>query len=299
MNDNFVSHLECSHSDKNYPAGKIFGLSECTCSINSLRIVTASCLIVLLMTLSIFAQEKKETETKSIKVMSYNIHYGQGMDKKIDLARIAKIISDQDPDIVGLQEIGNQAMAEKIGELADMRVVFGASKGSAEQYGDAVLCKHPFEWVNNFSIPSASSSRYQAMAIDVDLSEIFGKGKKVRFINTHFDWLDTLGSKEARLASVEVIEKGFIEGSQLPAILTGDLNAVPDSAPMAKLSEKGWVNENLGKELRTIGSKDRGKQIDYVLFRTKEKWKAVDVSVLDEPVASDHLPIVMTLQIEN
>ena len=33
--------------------------------------------------------------------MSYNIHYGLGMDDKVDLARIARVISDQNPDIVG------------------------------------------------------------------------------------------------------------------------------------------------------------------------------------------------------
>ena len=106
-------------------------------------------------------------ESKHIKVISYNIHYGLGMDKKYDLPRIAKVISDQNPDIVGLQEIGDSAMAAELGRLTGMKYVFGQSLGRADGYGDAVLSKHPFDWVGNYSIPSASSSRYQAMGVDV------------------------------------------------------------------------------------------------------------------------------------
>lgn len=235
-------------------------------------------------------------ESKTISVMSYNIHYGQGMDGRLDLPRIAEIISAQDPDLVGLQEIGDFAMAEKMGRLTGMKFVFGPSLGKKEGYGDAILSKHPFDSFKNYSIPSASSSRYQAMGIDVDLSQVFGRAAKVRFINTHFDWLRTIGSEEARLATVEVIERAFFGDDSLPAILTGDLNATPESKPLERLFEKGWMNENLGKTLNTIGGERRARQIDYVLFRSKQRWNVVDVEVLAEPIASDHLPIVMELE---
>lgn len=252
-------------------------------------------LVFLLLGFSMVKWDKQER--KQIKVMSYNIHYGLGMDDKVDLARIAKVISDQNPDIVGLQEIGDSIMAAELGRLTGMNFVFGPSLDKMDGYGDAVLSKHSFEWVNNYSIPSASSSRYQVMGVDVDLSSIYGENAKVRFINTHFDWLKTIGSQESRLATVEVIERGFFsDNKRLPAILTGDLNAEPESEPLKKLKEKGWVAETLGKDLKTIGSKNPRKQIDYVLIRPETNWKVVDVKVLNEPVASDHLPVVMTLE---
>jgi endonuclease/exonuclease/phosphatase family metal-dependent hydrolase len=238
------------------------------------------------------------SHAQELKVMSYNIHYGLGMDGKYDLARIAKVISDQNPDIVGLQEIGDSTMAAELGRLTGMKFVFGQSLGKSDGYGDAVLSKHHFDWVNNYAIPSASSSRYQAMGVDVDLSTIYGKNSRVRFINTHFDWLKTIGSQEARLATVEVIERGFFsEDKNLPTILTGDLNAVPGSKPLAKLKDKGWITATLGKDLKTIGSKNPTRQIDYVLIRPEKNWKVIDVEVMDEPIASDHLPIVMTLEL--
>src|ERR1043166_1240431 len=42
---------------------------------------------------------------KTIRVMTYNIHVGVGMDKKLDLPRIAAVINKQHPDLVGLQEV--------------------------------------------------------------------------------------------------------------------------------------------------------------------------------------------------
>jgi endonuclease/exonuclease/phosphatase family metal-dependent hydrolase len=257
-------------------------------------------LTVLFFLLGFTFVKSDKKESNQIKVISYNIHYGIGVDEKYDLPRIAKVISDQNPDIVGLQEIGDSTMAAELGRLTGMKYVFGQSLGRADGYGDAVLSKHPFEWVGNYSIPSASSSRYQVMGVDVDLSSIYGENAKVRFINTHFDWLKTIGSQEARLATVEVIERSFFnEEKNLPAILTGDMNASPDSKPLKKLKEKGWIAESLGKELKTIGSKNPRKQIDFVLIRPEKNWKVIDVEVLDEPLASDHLPIVMILELLN
>jgi endonuclease/exonuclease/phosphatase family metal-dependent hydrolase len=37
--------------------------------------------------------------------MTYNIHVGVGMDKKLDLQRIADVINRERPDLVGLQEV--------------------------------------------------------------------------------------------------------------------------------------------------------------------------------------------------
>ena len=266
--------------------------------MKKLLILTIATLSGVFCLFAFISLQRPNTQQKTIKVMSYNIHYGLGMDKKLDLARIAKVITDQNPDIVGLQEIGDSIMAAKLGELTGMQTVFGASKGSMNAYGDAVLSKHPFEWVSNYSIPSASSSRYQAMGVDVDLSEIYGKDTKVRFINTHFDWLKTIGSQEARLATVDVVERGFFEeNSDISAILTGDLNAKPESEPLIKAHSKGWWNEDLGKVLNTIPSRNPTKQIDYILIRPKKNWKVIEVEVLDEPIASDHLPIIMTLEL--
>ena len=56
-----------------------------------------------------YAQEKPIL----IKVLSYNVHYGVGMDSKKDLVRIAEVIKRVNPDIVGLQEVSDSTMTAK------------------------------------------------------------------------------------------------------------------------------------------------------------------------------------------
>jgi len=57
-----------------------------------------------------------------LRVMTYNIHVGVGVDKKLDLQRIADVINDQHPDLVGLQEVDRGVKrtqgVDQIAELA-------------------------------------------------------------------------------------------------------------------------------------------------------------------------------------
>lgn len=252
--------------------------------------------------------------TKTIKILCYNIHYGIGMDSQKNLMRIADVINKLNPDIVGLQEVRDSSMTAILGELTKMKAVFGPSMEKETPnlyrllnipipksqlfYGDAILSKHPFEYIGNLSIPSASSSRYEAMCADINLSSIYGENTLIRFVNTHFDYLETISSKVARKGSVEVIEKVFFDGSNTPpAILTGDLNATPGSEPIKLLRKNGWVTNASDKNLLTVPPVNPKKQIDYVMVRPKQKWRIVNVKVIDEPLASDHLPILMTLEL--
>ncbi len=263
----------------------------------------------------IFALSSIHAQENTITIMTYNIHYGIGMDGQKDLKRIAEVIKRENPDIVGLQEVADFSMTAELAGLVGMEGVFGASTEkeipnlynllglpvpqSQLFYGDAILSKHPFTFIKNLSIPSASSSRYEAMCIEVDLSEKMEQKATIKFITTHFDYLQTIGSDMARNASVEVIEKAFFEDSTMrdfPAILTGDLNATPDSEPLRLLQDKGWILEDLGQALPTVPVDQPSKQIDYILVRPQYRWNILKVKVLDETMASDHLPVVMRLE---
>lgn len=192
--------------------------------------------VYYLLGLVLFFIQLPAVTNAQIRVMSYNVHYCVGMDNKNSIKGIAAAIKKADPDIVGLQEISDSLMADEIGRLTGMKVVFGPSKSTMKDYGDAILSKYPFEWEGNYSIPSASSSRYQAMAVRIDFSIKSKNLGAIRLINTHFDWLTTIGSKNARLATVDVIEEAFFKNSTIPTILTGDLNSEPDSETIDRKS---------------------------------------------------------------
>jgi endonuclease/exonuclease/phosphatase family metal-dependent hydrolase len=47
----------------------------------------------------------RAAEPLRLRVMSYNIHHGEGVDGKVDLPRLAGVIRAEAPDIVALQEV--------------------------------------------------------------------------------------------------------------------------------------------------------------------------------------------------
>jgi hypothetical protein len=59
--------------------------------------------------------------SRTLRVMTYNIHVGVGMDKKLDLPRIAGVINAQRPDLVGLQEVDRGVTrTPRIDEIAEL-----------------------------------------------------------------------------------------------------------------------------------------------------------------------------------
>ncbi|MEM9324771.1 MAG: endonuclease/exonuclease/phosphatase family protein [Bacteroidota bacterium] len=274
-----------------------------------MRLIHFRVRFILLLLTAFVAMMGCGQDVAPLRVLSYNIHYGIGMDGRMDLARIAKVINDSGADLVGLQEVTDEAMVAQLEKLTGMQGIFGPSMkrdkmpnlygllGLEEPedllyYGDAVLSKYPFRYVGNIWIPSASDSRYQAMAIDLLVD---GFSDSLRMITTHFDYLQILGSEISRRAAVEVIEQHFFTDYKGLAILTGDLNATPKAKSLQLLQDKGWLLYDGGKAQPTVPVANPTKQIDYVMPRPANEWEVLDVEVLDEPVASDHLPLLMTL----
>src|SRR6185295_732374 len=60
----------------------------------------------------------------TIRVMTYNIHHGEGLDGKVDLLRIAELIKREGADLVALQEVdkgvARTARRDLPGELAEL-----------------------------------------------------------------------------------------------------------------------------------------------------------------------------------
>ena len=52
---------------------------------------------------------KMKTDSTTIRVMTYNIHHGEGMDGHINLDRIAALIHSANVNLVGLQEVDRNA----------------------------------------------------------------------------------------------------------------------------------------------------------------------------------------------
>src|SRR5688500_20212310 len=85
--------------------------------------------------------------------MTYNIHVGVGMDKKLDLQRIADVINAARPDLVGLQEVDRGVKRtegkDEIVELAAMtRMEYAFAPNLDYQggkYGVAIISRLPIK----------------------------------------------------------------------------------------------------------------------------------------------------------
>ena len=230
-----------------------------------------------------------------LRVLSYNIHHGEGTDGKLDLERIAAIIRTADADLVALQEVdqntertGGVDQAAELGRLTGMQSVFGGNiPYQSGQYGNAVLSRWPIKRHVNHPLPSLGPGEKRGV-LEVEVDE----RRPLVFFATH---LDHRRSDRERVASANAINRLANESKVPLAILAGDLNDVPESETLT-IFKQAWQLPGEVPLLTSPAARPR-RQIDYLLLRPQQGWKTVDMRVVDEPVASDHRPLVATFEL--
>ncbi|MBW3542683.1 MAG: endonuclease/exonuclease/phosphatase family protein [Planctomycetes bacterium] len=244
------------------------------------------------------AEPQPATKPLRLRVLSYNIHHGEGVDRRLDLERIARVINSVEPDVVALQEVdqktgrtGKVDQPAELSRLTGMKVVFGRNidfEGGG--YGNAVLSKLPFERHKNHHLPSFDQGEQRGV-LAVELRPE-GTDETILFLCTH---LDHRAADRERLASAKAINEFVRRRPDVPALLAGDLNAVPDSRVLETF-RKEWTAV-ADQEQPTVPVAEPKRQIDYILIRPRHRWKVIEVRVLDEAVASDHRAIFSVLEL--
>lgn len=225
----------------------------------------------------------------TVTVLAYNIHHGEGMDSVLDLERIATLIRSVDPDLVALQEVDSVTarteqtdQAAALGRLTGLTPVYGrfmAYRGGA--YGMALLSRWPVAETTNIRLPDGEEPR-SALATVVTTPS----GQRLRFVGIHLYRTDS-----ERLAQARTLTEA-LAGDTLPTVLAGDFNSTPDSEVMAFL-EASWHIVDKGADRLTFSSWDPVREIDYVLLRPEGRFEVVAHRLLNEPVASDHRPLLL------
>lgn len=243
--------------------------------------------------------ESVAAEPTRLRVLSYNIHHGEGVDRKLDLERIAKVIRSANPDVVALQEVDRNVKRTgvvdqpvELARLTKMNVIFGANiELQGGHYGNAVLSGYPIARHKNHLLPNIDDSEQRGV-IELEI-EIPEADQKVLLLATHLDYRP---DESERLASAKVINDLIANRPEHPALLAGDLNATPESETL-RLFGTAWTRANT-KPMATVPVSEPTKQIDFILYRPVSRWKVVEVKVLDEAVASDHRAIFAVLELQ-
>lgn len=223
-----------------------------------------------------------------LRVVSYNIKHGQGMDGKIDLKRVAAVIAQKNPDLVALQEVdkncrrsGSRDIAAELGKLLGMEHRFGKSiDHDGGEYGVAVLSKLPITGLNHYKLPGGDERR---TALEVQV-RVKGSVDPVSFVSVHNDW----STEEVRLGQVAALLEG-LKKVKHPVILAGDFNGELEDGSMKFLVKEGWTVLDK-KGVKTAPSDEPKVEIDFVVTRGL-KAELLEHGAIEERVVSDHWPI--------
>ena len=235
---------------------------------------------------------------KTLRVMTYNIHVGVGMDKKLDLQRIADVINRERPDLVGLQEVDRGVKRtegkDEIVELAALtRMDFAFAPNLDYQggkYGVAILSRFPIDSTMHIMFENKREAERRGMlSVQVNVG-----GTWVNFVTTHLDYQ----FEDGRLFETQQL-MGNLEDMKGPLIVVADLNDTPNGSAyqlMRTVFDDAWVVSRAKGDGFSYPADKPVKRIDHIFYRKGTRVRAKKAWVV-ETLASDHVPVVAEIEI--
>lgn len=235
---------------------------------------------------------------KTLRVMTYNIHVGVGMDKKLDLQRIADVINREHPDLIGLQEVdrgvkrteGKDEIAE-LAAMTNMQYAFAPNLDyQGGKYGVAILSRLPIRnTVHRMYENKREAERRGMLLVEVEVDH-----QLLTFVTTHLDYQ----FDDGRVFETEQLLK-FLNDIRGPLIVVGDLNDVPAGNAYKLLRTKfddAWLASRAKGEGFSYPADKPAKRIDHIFYgggiRAKKAWVV-------ETLASDHIPVAAEVEVQH
>lgn len=251
-----------------------------------------------------------------MKIATFNIRcdYGQDGDNNFRYRKplILEKLAEEKPDIVCFQEVLPHVAVWLKEELKEYYVIGCGRSETLEN--EQVTIAYRKDSINLIQMetywlsetPYVPASRYPDQSICPRVStealfEDYAAKKVFRVVNTHLDH-EGKGAREQGLRQImEKLEKASLF-AQAPAIVTGDMNAEPDSPEMAVIQEyPDYKNmtEGIGITYHGYLRTESPCSIDYIFAKgfacTKvEKWE----DRKDGVFLSDHYPVCAELSFE-
>lgn len=156
--------------------------------------------------------------SQTVRLMTWNIHGGVGLDGIRDLPRIVDVISAVDPDIIALQEVSDRRAEDKLTSLLCKKTPYAAvsavTLSAAENdYGQLLLSRWP---ISNVTIHDISVATYEPRRL-VGLISATPWGE-LHVLATH------LGLKVSERRAQAVILREAASAVTSPLVAMGDFN---------------------------------------------------------------------------
>jgi len=237
-----------------------------------------------------------------VRILTYNVHRCVGVDRRLDVARVADVIAAQAPDIVALQELdvgrartGGVDQAHRLAERLGMAFHFNAAlRVEEELYGDAILTALPERLIKAGPIPNHPTIRGLEPRGALWVA-VTAEGRELHVINTHLG----LAPREQRGQAAALAGERWLGAAPpgAPLMLVGDMNATPRAAAYRafahRLVESRRAAPRAGR-MPTFPSRFPMLEIDHIFVSARIRIDRVraPADALTR-LASDHLPLVV------
>lgn len=249
-----------------------------------MKLIFSLLVLVLPMCNSVFAQKNK------VNILSYNIHNCIGMDKKTDYERITNVIRQTSPDIVALQELDSITARNKgvyvldeLKKATGMQGIYASAipfqNGS---YGIGILSKETPIKYEILPMPGREEKR----------TLIIAEYKDFVFCATHQSL-----TLEDQKQSIPLILNA-LKGIEKPIFLAGDMNSRPSDEPQQMLAKQFITLNDTNTYTFPADKPDRCIDYIYAYSQNGYQFKVQKRKVINEPIASDHRPVQVIVQIK-
>ena len=236
--------------------------------------------------------------TRTVRVCTYNIHRGRGLDGRTRLERIAGVLAGIDADIIALQEVIG-ASPLKAGQAAELGAALGMGWVMAPTrhlrtalFGNVVLTRFPVRHHVQYDLTWKTCEHRGVQRVDVALED-----DTLHFYNVHLGTsLMERRNQAARLATL--VHDRRVTG---PKLILGDFNEWARHLGATDLLAERLQSIDLSLHLsrrRTYPGFFPILHLDHIYYEGKvEVLKVTLPKDRMAKMASDHLPLVADLRI--
>jgi endonuclease/exonuclease/phosphatase family metal-dependent hydrolase len=236
--------------------------------------------------------------SQTLRVMTYNIHVGVGMDKKLDLPRVAGVINAQHPDLVGLQEVDRGVTrTQRIDEIVELSKLTRMDYAFAfnlhyqgGQYGVAILSRFPIRATDHRLYQNTREAERRGFI----RAEVSIHGYILNFVTTHLDYQ----YDDGRLFEAQQLLSA-LKDVKGPLIVVGDFNDIPAGRAYQLMRYQfgdAWIDSRGTDPGFSYPTDKPSKRIDYIFFRSTDRVGTKRAWTVNTD-ASDHIPVVADLEV--
>ncbi len=239
----------------------------------------------ILLILAMLVISAATVSAQKVRVMSYNVRNGNGMDGIKSIERCADIVRKAKPDVVAVQELdsmtrrNNFYVLGKMAEHAGYHAYYGPTipyRGG--KYGIGVLSKKPALSVEFHRLPCRKEPRGLLVV----------EFKRYYLLCTHLSL-----HEQDRVTSVGII-RDIVSKLKKPVFIAGDMNARPTSKPITAFKEYATLLSDDSQF--TFPSTNPRICIDYI-FGSNGSFSVLKNHIFNDTLASDHHPLYVDVKI--